>query len=161
MKQSPRPMGRLSFPVALLVSLCMLLLLLTPTASALSRIEDGEESGCATAMMQHEDGRVTDEDGRIGNGTRGADRAPTRDEFARGIVPDASGTPTVPDAVPDHEGGAVVRDGVSDDIMPSASGDTTTDADASGLLGWIIGILVVLSVALVVLALLPKRGKSR
>ena len=152
MKQSPRPMGRLPLPMALLVSLCMLLLLLTPTASALSRVEGSEASGCATATMQDENGRVTDEDGWIGNGTRGADRAPTRDEFARGILPDASGTPTVPDETPDHEGGAVAYDG---------AGDATTDADASGLLGWIIGILVVLSVALVVLALLPKRGKSR
>ena len=149
MKQSPRPMGRLPLPMALLLSLCMLLLLLTPTASALSRVEGGEESGCVSAMMQHEDGRVTDEDGRIGNSSRGADRVPTRDEFARGILPDSSSTPTVPSESPDNGDG---------NMTPS---EASRDVDAYGLPGWIIGILVVLSVALVVLALLPKRGKSR
>ena len=172
MRQSPRPMGHLSLPFALLLSLCMLVLLLTPTASALEAPR-GNSDGHPTesVMMQSEDGRVTDEDGRIGNSSRGADRAPAQDDFAHGILPDDPGTPTMPenaDGSNGSKGGIVVQDGAtpardgSNEILdPGNMNDTTMAEDSSGPIGWIIAILVVLSLALVILALLPKRNKSR
>lgn len=109
----------------------MLLLLLTPTASALSRIEDGEESGCATAMMQHEDGRVTDEDGRIGNGTRGADRAPSshRRHHARPTSGDTAEADVVTlggGMLPERDG-AQPRDGALDRAIGDLSGGMLGD----------------------------------
>ena len=172
MRQSPRPMGHLSFPLALLLSLCMLVLLLTPTASALEAPR-GDSSGHPTlsVMMQGEDGRVTDKDGQIGNGTQGADRAPAQDEFARGILPDAPGTPTMPEGADGDnasDGGIVVRDGatpardgVNETPDPGIMDGTAADPGTSGPIGWIVAILVVLALALVILALLPKRNRSR
>ncbi|MBE6620476.1 MAG: hypothetical protein E7625_03825 [Ruminococcaceae bacterium] len=172
MRQSPRPMGHLSFPFALLLSLCMLVLLLTPTASALEAAR-GNSNGHPTesVMMQSEDGRVTDEDGRIGNSSRGADRAPAQDDFAHGILPDEPGTPTMPedaDGSNGSEGGIVVqdgatpaRDGANEILDPGTMNGSAENAETSGPIGWIVAILVVLAVALVILALLPKRNKSR
>ena len=161
-------MGPLSLPIALLLSLCMLVLLLTPTASALGATRVGSDGGheSASVMMQCEDGKVTDEDGRIGNGSRGADRAPAQDDFARGILADGStpDAPTMPgEAARMHpQGDAVVQDGAQpQDGISSATEQAAMEAGRSGILGWIIGILVLLAVVLVVLALVPKKNRSR
>ena len=94
----------------------------------------------AVALMTNdEDGRVTDDDGLIGNGRRGADRADESHE--RDVMPRQ--TPN----------------GLPREAMPKGNG-TTSGENSQGILPWIVGSLVVLAVVLVILALIPKKNRS-
>ncbi len=143
----------------------------------------GREAGRVESDLNR--GIVTDDDGFIGNGTHGAD-APQRGGMfpapdgampdgatPRSTVPDA----TTPDDIAPHGADGTARDGgVAGNNAPmdgatagdntaggNTAGDSTDTAtgNASGVLGWIIAIIVIVAIALVVLALIPKRDPSR
>lgn len=146
MRRSPQSKGPLIF--ALILALCLLLLtMLTPIAAYGDDTDVSDGGHLAVSMMQSgEDGRVTDQDGLIGNGQDGADHAEPDDMFEKGM-----GDRTAPEA----------RDAAPEagDMMPGGNG-TASDGNSLGILPWIITALVVLAVVLVVLALIPKKNKS-
>ena len=140
MRRTPPSGGHPAILLAMIWMLCLLLWTtltpLTATHDALNAL-DMDEKYLAVAMIQGgEDGRVTDEDGRIGKGQDGADRPATDDSIIRDALPHI---PDTPDSEP---------------------GSPTGEGPAPGILPWIIGSLVVLAVVLVVLALLPKKNRS-
>lgn len=173
MRRSPQNAGPLPAPLLLLLALVMLFITLSPTASAFG--STGEDKGAALAvwaMCEGENGKVTDDDGIIGNSRRGADRSPMDDRFENGID----------GALPGRDGGSGMEhahDGPLDTAPRSSerargvggteAGDggmvgedgTAVDGNSSGILPWIIAAIVTVSIVLVVLALIPRRNKSR
>ena len=180
MRRSPQDSGRLSAPILLLVALCMLFILLTPVASALGSAKESNDAYLAVSVMCNaEDGKVTDNDGIIGNSQSGADHAEAPDRFANGIQDGA-----LPDSplLPDEAGngmGSGNADGLGDNMpspgngargMDGAGADngnmigesgTADDGNSSGILPWIIAAIVAVSIVLVILALIPRKNKSR
>jgi hypothetical protein len=198
-------------PLPLILLLCLLLTLFSLPASAkmtyggAKRASEGM-ADCCTA------GTVTDTDGIIGNGTRGAD-APydlLRSAMGRvaknavrgvgeaaGDIGRAAGDAArdigrgVGNAVEDMTGGnrgnttngvrgmegngdrsgMQGRDGSQSEQDNADSGITAQDGagaetenattDGGGVIGWVIALLVILGIALVVLALLPKKKHER
>ena len=144
---------------AILLLLCMLVLLMTPTTSAVSQMPASGNSSSREENRIRSDinrGMVTDIDGIIGNGQRGADRASeySSDREPAVLPEDNSGVPGSADSniIPRTETG------------PSANSRTvdgeTDMAGSNSAIGWIIAIIIVLAAALVVLALLPKRDRE-
>jgi hypothetical protein len=87
MRKSPQDAGHAAIPLLLLLVLCVLFMVLTPVASALSNASESNDGYLAvSAMHSSEDGKVTDDDGRIGNGHSGADHAEPNDPFQNGIT---------------------------------------------------------------------------
>jgi hypothetical protein len=148
MRRSPQTEGQLACLLAVILVLGLLLFTtLTPLAIAGTAKGDLELEGefLAVAMMQGgEDGRVTDDDGRIGNSPDGADRPAEDDSLIRDAAPQQT-----PGERNGEQGGGPMENG------------NASDGNSLGVLPWIIGSLVVLAVVLVVLALLPKKNRSR
>ena len=146
MRRSPQESGTWTLMLALVLVLCLVLFAtLAPIAAAQSADEWQDDLLPVSAMMMDgESGRVTDEDGVIGNGRSGADHATDPKSHARDRMPRQA-----QDAASGTEGAAPMADG------------GTNSGGAMGALPWIIASLVVLAVVLVGLALLPKRGRSR
>lgn len=144
MRKSPQESGTLTLMLALVLVLCLMLFTtLAPIAAAQGADKWQDDLLPVSAMMDGENGRVTDEDGKIGNSQRGADRSTDPDPHARDMTPRHT-----PDAQADMEGQATVNEGA-------------VENGGMGALPWIIASLVVLAVVLVALALLPRRGRSR
>lgn len=133
-----------------------------------------------------ENGRITDHDGRIGNSLRGADAAHHRRHphhrgmpaLPRAVRDVKEGVRRVADDVTqgardaaENAGRAVgdlareaedqmTRDG-TDETTQDTTGDSAVQNGGRGVIGWVIAILVILAIALVVLALLPKKSHER
>ena len=110
-----------------------------------------------------EDGKVTDGDGIIGNSLHGADAAHHR--HAGSTV---RGMKNAADRMVNDAKGAAKRAGESvkraaDDAMNEQStGNTNANAGRSGsIIGWIVAVLIILAIALIVLAMLPKKNRNR
>ncbi len=149
MKRSPNEAGRIPFPVVLLLLIAVLTLTLAPSVAALrSRAEQAEPVMCGK-MCDGENGQVSDGDGHIGNNDHGADH-----------TPDSAGKlrEKLDDMLPGD--GAMMPRGEGGDLSGPMGDGTADEGSSSGILPWIIGALVVLAVLLVVLALIPRRGKS-
>ncbi len=163
MRRSPQDSGRLPAPLLLILALCLLFIMLTPVASALSNTQESDDATMAVAAMcDGENGKITDDDGIIGNGRRGADRMQPRDEFANGIQDGNMPSPRVrSDSADDTKGmgGNRARSGNGADMIERNG--TADDGNSSGILPWIIAAIVAVSVVLVVLALIPRKNKSR
>ena len=163
MRRSPQDSGRLPAPLLLILALCMLFIMLTPVASALSNTRESDDTTLAVSVMcGGENGKVTDDDGIIGNGRRGVDRAPLQDEFANGIQDSTMPSPRVwPDSADGAQGmgGSRARSGNGTNVIEENG--TADDGNSSGILPWIIAAIVAVSVVLVVLALIPRKNKSR
>ena len=143
MRRSPQSAGRAALLLAMILALSLwLLTTLTPLSSADNGTEMEDEFLAVALMQGGEDGRVTDDDGWIGNGESGADRPAEDDPLLRGAMPDHS---------PDAQRG--------DTVSPVENG-REGDGNSLGILPWIIASLVVLAVVLVILALLPKKNRS-
>jgi hypothetical protein len=158
MRKSPQDAGHAAIPLLLLLVLCVLFMALTPVASALSNAAESNDGYLAvSAMHSSEDGKVTDDDGRIGNGHSGADHAEPNDPFQNGITGGA------------ERGADDITHGAEDmarDIGDAAQGEasmedgTADDGNSSGILPWIIASIVVVAVVLVILALIPNKNRS-
>lgn len=132
MKQSPSHSA-----LTLLVMLSVLFLMLCPSVSAMYP-RDGARHVDRTNAARHirvgirmEDGMVTDDDGIIGNGTRGADRAPS--SHRRHHARPTSGNTAEADVVtlgggmlPERDG-AQPRDGALDRAIGDLSGGMLGD----------------------------------
>lgn len=142
MRNAPQNNGHAAWLLALMLVLCLMLFTtLAPLCSAESGTEL-EGKYLAVAMMQdREDGRVTDDDGLIGNSRDGADRAD--EPFAR-------------DMMPRH-----ATEGGTEATTPAPrTSEAPSDGASTSVLPWIIASLVVLAVVLVALALIPKKKRS-
>ena len=140
MRKAPQNGGYALWLMALLLTLCMMLLTTLSPLYATAGSREVQDGDLAVALMTDgEDGRGTDDDGVIGNGRRGADRA---DESR------------MRDATPHPMPRALPRE-----AMPE--GDSAANGENSqGILPWIVGSLVALAVVLVILALIPKKNRS-
>jgi hypothetical protein len=152
MRKSPQDAGHAAIPLLLLLVLCVLFMALTPVASALSNASESNDGYLAvSAMHSSEDGKVTDDDGRIGNGHSGADHAEPNDPFQNGITDGA--VRGAEDMV--RDAGDAVQHGEA-----SMENGTADDGNSSGILPWIIASVVTVAVVLVILALIPNKNKS-
>jgi hypothetical protein len=142
MRKAPQNSGQLAYLLALMLALCMMLFTMAPLYTAPSGTEL-EESLAVTMMVDGEDGRVTDDDGRIGNSPDGADRPAEDDSLIRDAMPQHT-----PDERGGEQGGGPMENG------------NAGDGNSLGVLPWIIGSLVALAVVLVILALVPKKNKT-
>lgn len=222
-------------PLPLILMLCLLLLLTALPTSA--RMSGSAMTKPMARGVRWSGGTVTDTDGIIGNGTRGAD-APCEvvkrmtgratsgirratDRVVRGVedvtqgignavgdmardigngardLTDGDGTGSsdmVQDGIRDKgesENGTVTDHATDDTIGGTENGNATdspadpdndtnadsgianddiagdgavengTEESSSGVIGWVIAVLVVLGIVLVVLALLPKKNRDR
>ena len=107
--------------------------------------------------------RIYHGDGIIGNSLHGADAAHHR--HAGSTV---RGMKNAADRMVNDAKGAAKRAGESvkraaDDAMNEQStGNTNANADRSGsIIGWIVAVLIILAIALIVLAMLPKKNRNR
>jgi hypothetical protein len=194
-----------------IISLCILLtsIVLPLSASALAAADARQHHPHLHKPLafEAEDGKVTDNDGIIGNSLHGADagarahdagnklrdgiqRAADGAADAAGDV--ANGVKGAADDIMDGIRGAADRagdamrgaeDGVRsqgesdggnvtdqsnrgttqhDDRLNQNDGAMTQDGDnGSNVIGWVIAVLIILAIALVVLALLPKKQRDR
>ena len=145
MRRSPQESGTMTLMLALVLVLCLVLFAtLAPIAAAQGADEWQDDLLPVSVMMDGESGRVTDDDGVIGNGRTGADHAAESAPHARDMAPRHT-----PEAKAGMERGAAM-----DEAGTAVGG-------SMGALPWIIASLVILAVVLVGLALLPRRGRSR
>lgn len=102
----------------------------------------------------------------VGDAAKGA--ADAVGDMARSVT-DSVGDMTRGEA--GSAGDNIARDDVGDPAAPDAQGHALTRPDADtnemqentgrGVLGWVLAVLVILAIALVVLALLPKKQRDR
>lgn len=179
-------------------------LILPASASALAAVREEHGHGRPplrrSMVIATENGRITDEDGIIGNSLHGADApvhphrtdapvrrinrsAERRIDGAKNAVGDvANGVKRAADHSKDdaeraadhaihgarHAAGERTGDTQSATRRAAEEGadstDSTTDedrADSGSVIGWMVTVLIVLAIALIVLAMLPKKSKKR
>lgn len=161
MRPSPQKQNPMAAYPAVLLLLCMLALLLTPTASAARLSAAGETSTRERTRVRLDASRgmVTDIDGIIGNGLRGADRdsALPSEQDTAGVTDNAPFSSQSGD--PAGEGQLTMPESENPSDM-QRSGADGSDGAGGNAVGWIIAVIIVLATVLVVLALLPRRDRD-
>lgn len=182
MRQTPWRRDQNTALLLTVLTVCALLLMLAPgigaaPARTMTEFTHGQMGSREAQRVQNDMNRgiVTDDDGFIGNGTHGAD-APQGSAALPNPAQDGRNSRMNGQSTADGNNGTARNGGVAGSAENGAPLDgntgngypnnsdgnlTANTGNSSGVLGWIIAIIVLVAIALVVLALVPKRDPSR